>query len=151
MGFVNSLRDEHAPRPPYAIHLGYPEGLVYDEVEEGRVTFKWTVAPHFTMSDGIVQGGLLGSIADTSQVMAIFTTCDAPESWLTLDLHIRFVRPIRVGEVVRVESRLVNKSRSSAIVETTFTSAEGKLQACATGGWTKPERQRDYLPKAAPQ
>jgi uncharacterized protein (TIGR00369 family) len=146
---VNSIREEKVPAPPFAAHLKLRQDVRFEEIEERRVVQTWTVAPHFTLPDGIVQGGLLGAIADMSQTMAIFSTLDAFETWPTLDFHIRFVRPIRQGEAVRIESKVVNKSRNGAVAETTFTSAEGKLLARVTGGWTRAERQRDSLPKAS--
>ena len=150
MDFVQSVRDGKIPPPPFAAHLKIREGVRFEEIEEGRVVQTWTVAPHFTLPDGIIQGGLLCAVADMSQTMAIMTTHDAFETWPTLDFHVRFVRPIKVAEAVRIESKVVNKSRNNAVIETTFTSADGKLLASVTGGWTKADRQRDSLPKASP-
>lgn len=147
--FVNSVREEKIPAPPFAAHLKLRQGVRFEEIEEGRVVQTWTVAPHFTLPDGIIQGGLLGVIADMSQTMALFTTHEAFETWPTLDFHTRFVRPIKSGDAVRIESKVINKSKNNAVIETTFTSADGKLLACVTGGWTRAERQRDSLPKAS--
>ena len=146
MDFVTSIRDGKVPAPPFAAHLKLREGVRFEEIEEGRIVQTWTVAPHFTLPDGIIQGGLLCTVADMSQTFAIFTTLEAFETWPTLDFHVRFIRPIKVGEAVRVESKVVNKSKNGAVVETTFASAEGKLLGCVTGGWMKAERQRDLLP-----
>ncbi len=146
MDFVNSIRDEKMPAPPFAAHLKLRQDVRFETIEEGRVVQIWTVAPHFTLPDGIIQGGLLGTVADVSQTFALFTTYEAFETWPTLDFHIRFVRPIKVGDAVRVESNVLNKSKNGAVIETTFTSADGKLLACVTGGWTRAERQRDTIP-----
>jgi uncharacterized protein (TIGR00369 family) len=146
---VTSISQEKVPAPPFAAHLQLRKGVRFEAIEEGRVVQTWTVAPHFTLPDGIIQGGLLGAVADMSQTMAIFTTLEAPETWPTLDFHFRFVRPIKVGDVVRIESKVLNKSRNNAVIETTFASADGKLLASVTGGWTRAERQRDTLPKAS--
>jgi len=142
IAFVTSIRDEKVPPPPFAAHLRLRQGIRIDEIEEGRVTQTWTVEPHFTLPDGIVQGGLLCTIADLGQTFAMFTTLDAYETWPTLDFHIRFLRPIRAGDVIRIESKVVNKSRNGAVIETTFASGEGKLIARVTGGWARAERQR---------
>jgi len=149
MDFVKSVRDEKLPAPPFAAHLKLRQGVRFDEIEEGHIIQTWTVAPHFTLPDGIVQGGLLVTIADMSQTMAIFSTLEAFETWPTLDFHIRFVRPIRVGDAVRIESKVVNKSKNGAVIETTFASTDGKLLARVTGGWTRAERQRELLPSKA--
>ena len=145
--FVNSVLEQKIPEPPFAAHLKLRDGLRFETIEAGRVVQVWTVAPHFTLPDGIVHGGLLCSVADVSQAMALFTTHEAFEAWSTLDFHTRFVRPIKSDDAVRIESKVVNKSRHFAVVETTFsTTMEGKLLATVTGGWTKPDRQRNALP-----
>jgi uncharacterized protein (TIGR00369 family) len=141
--FVNSVRDEKVPPPPFVAHLNLHQGLRIDEVEEGHVVQTWTIEPHFAAPDSIVQGGLACTIADVSQSLAMLTTLDAYETWPTLDFHIRFVRPMRVGESVRVESKVVNKSRNGAVIETSFVSGDRKLLAHVTGGWTRAERQRE--------
>jgi uncharacterized protein (TIGR00369 family) len=148
MDFVNSIREEKFPTPPFAAHLRLRQDVRFETVEEGRVVQIWTVAPHFTLPDGIIQGGLLCSVADMSQTMALMTTHDAFETWPTLDFHTRFVRPMKAGDVVRIESKVVNKSKNTALIETTFTSVDDKLLARVSGGWVKAERQRDSLPKA---
>ena len=148
MDFVNSVRNEKVPPPPFAVHLQLRQGMRFEEIQDGHVIQTWTVAPHFTLPDGIIQGGTLNVVADVSQTMALFTTLDAFETWATLDFHTRFVRLIRAADIVSVESKVMSKSKNSAVVETTFASADGKLLARVTGGWMKAERQRDTLPKA---
>ena len=149
LDFVHAVGNDKVPAPPFVAHLKLRQGVRFEEIAEGRVVQTWTVEPHFTLPDGIVQGGLLCTIADMSQTMAMFTTLDHFETWPTLDFHIRFVRPIKVDEAVRIESKVVNKSKNGAVIETTFASADGKLLACVTGGWTKAERQRDTLSKTS--
>ena len=149
MDFVNSIRDEKVPAPPFGVHLELRQGVRFEQIEEGHVVQTWTVAPHFTLPDGIIQGGTLNVIADMSQTMALMTTHDAFETWPTLDFHTRFVRPIRAGDAVRVESTVVNKSKNGAVIETTFASADGKLLARVTGGWMKVDRVRDTMPKSS--
>ena len=69
---------------------------------------------------------------------------DAHEVWPTLDFHIRFIRPARNDDVVRVESRVVSRTKMSAVVETTFENSERKLLARVTGGWAKAGRERTW-------
>jgi acyl-coenzyme A thioesterase PaaI-like protein len=69
---------------------------------------------------------------------------DAYEVWPTLDFHIRFIRPIRVDDVVRVESNVVNRGKMNAVVETTFENSERKVLARVTDGWAKAGRERTW-------
>ena len=79
-----------------------------------------------------------------SQTFALFSMLDAYEVWPTLDFHIRFIRPISVDNVVRVESKVVNRTKLTAVVETTFENSEGKPFARVTGGWAKAGRERTW-------
>jgi len=128
-----------SPPPPWVEHMRVHIENPIQSVEVGRIVTAWTPGPQFSLGDGYVQGGLLAAMADGGQWLAIATTQDAIEPWVTLDLHTRFVRRIKAGESVEIEHRVVNRSKTSAIVETTFTLADGKLAAKVTGGWRKPE------------
>lgn len=128
-----------SPPPPWVKHMSVHTENLIQIVEIGRIVTAWTPGPQFSLSDGYVQGGLLSALADGGQWLAIATTQETIEQWVTLDLHTRFIRRIKAGEPVDIEHRGVNRSRTSAIVETTFTLAGGKLAAKVTGGWRKLE------------
>jgi acyl-coenzyme A thioesterase PaaI-like protein len=122
---------------PWAEHMRVHEENLVAIAEPGRIVSHWTPGRQFAVPDGYVQGGLLCALADGGQWLCIVSTAQTIEPWVTLDLHTRFARPIRCGEPVEIESRVLNRSKTSAIVETTFTLAGGKLAAKITGGWRK--------------
>lgn len=126
-----------APLPPWVEHMRVHEENLVHTVEVGRIVSTWTPGRHFAVPDGYVQGGLLAALADGGQFTAIMTTSEALEPWVTLDLHLRFARPIKVGQSVEIESRVLNRTQTSALVETTFALPGGKLAAKADGGWRK--------------
>ena len=132
-------RKNPLPLPPWVEHMRVHEENLVHTVEPGRIVSLWTPGQHCTVPDGYVQGGLLGALADGGQWLAIATTQETIEPWVTLDLHIRFVRPIKGGETIEIESRVLNRSKTSAFVETAFTRVDGKLAAKVTGGWSKSE------------
>lgn len=134
-----------APLPPWVEHMRVHEENLIEEVEPGRILSIWTPGIQFTVPDGFVQGGLITAIADGGQALAILTTQEELESWVTLDLHTRFARPIKAGERVQIESKILNKSKSSALVETTFYLAENKLAAKVTGGWRCADGRRKIV------
>lgn len=132
-------RSAEIPRPPWGEHMRIHEENIFDVVEFGHVVSRWTPGAHFTVPDGYVQGGLIASIADAGQGLAIMTTHDTPEAWVTIDLHIRFVRPIKLGQTVTIESIVITKTRNTAIIETNVAFAPDKLVARVTGGWRRSE------------
>jgi len=54
------------------------------------------------------------------------------------------MRLVRVGEVVRIESTVVNKSRNNAVIETAFAVVGGKPIARVMGGWARSDRERQW-------
>ena len=50
----------------------------------------------------------------------------------TIDLQVKFLRPVPVGETLRAEGRVVHVSRNIATSEGRLETAEGTLLATAT-------------------
>lgn len=144
LDLANAIRARRFPGPlaPWVEHMRVHEENLVEVVEVGRIVTVWTPGKQFTVADGYVQGGLLCALADGGQWLAIATTQEDIEPWVTIDLHTRFVRPIRSGERVEIEHRVLNRAKTSAIVETTLTLPGGKLAAKVTGAWRKSETRK---------
>lgn len=138
-------QDFVAQLPPWVEHMNVHEENLVQTVQEGRITSVWTPGKQFSVPDGYVQGGLCSAMADGSQALAILTTQKVIEVWVTQDLHIRFMRPIKVGTSVDIESVVVNKSATTAFVETTFCLPGGKLAAKVTGSWRSADSRRELV------
>ncbi len=96
----------------------------------------WTIEAHLTHYDGMVQGGIVNVIADTGQSFAYSTTSKEMEAFSTADFVTRFIRPMKTGDVIEVNSEVVNRSRRLGIVETRFINQQtGKLCVTVTGSW----------------
>jgi uncharacterized protein (TIGR00369 family) len=119
--------------------LRFDSDMAIDSVAAGHLVSTWRPQEHFTVIDGYLLGGVIAAVADNHQSLTMFSSHEALEHWVTLDLHTRFLRPIRGGDAVTVESRVVSKGKTSAMVETTFTLAGDKLAAKVAGGWRKVE------------
>jgi uncharacterized protein (TIGR00369 family) len=141
LDFARAIQERRPdmPRPPWGEHMRVHEENIIDIVEFGRVLSRWTPGKHFTVPDGYVQGGLIASVADAGQGLAIMTTHDTPEAWVTIDVHIRFVRPIKLGETVTIESLVLTKTKNTAIIETTVSLPNDRMVARITGGWRRSE------------
>jgi acyl-coenzyme A thioesterase PaaI-like protein len=137
---IQGMRSTNAPAP-WAVHMKVLEENLIQSAEPGRLVTSWTPGAHFTVNDGYVQGGLLSAMADGGQFVTLMTMFTEFEVWVTMDLHTRFVRPIKGGGPVRIEHVVLNKSKTNAVVETTF-SVDDKLAAKVTGGWRKIEQGR---------
>jgi len=146
MDFVTAIKERRSPYPPPAwmAHLGIAEGDAYsiESAEPSRVVSNWTPAEHFTVPDGFVLGGLITAVADGAHMLALVTLSETPQNWVTTDFHTRFIRAIRAGEAVRIEAEVINRGRSSALVESRFTLAGDKLAAIVTSAWRAVDMER---------
>ncbi len=133
--FIDGLDDRKSPLA-YVNMTGLDRAIRYTFVERGRLDLEWTVDPCFCFKDGFVHGGAINIIADLAQSTAFWSTSEGPENYSTTDFHTRFIRPVSVGSVIRVESRVLNRSRRTGLVESRFIDkATGKLHAIVSGGW----------------
>jgi uncharacterized protein (TIGR00369 family) len=149
MDFVTAIKAGRSPYPPPAwmAHLGIAgtDAYVIETAAPGHVVSIWTPAAHFTAPDGFVLGGLITAVADGAQMLALMTLSQTPQNWVTTDFHTRFIRAIRAGETVRVGAQVINRGRSSAIVDARFTLPEDKLAAIVTGAWRAVDMERRAL------
>lgn len=103
---------------------------------EGYIEKEWKVDPGFCTGDGtehqVLFGGYLAALADQVLTFAAMTVMDDDHYFRTSELRVSFFRPITDG-AVRIEGRVVNRSRTLVHVEAEFYRDDGKLAAKATG------------------
>ena len=64
---------------------------------------------------------------------AIHTTLQAGETYTTLELDVKFVRPVRAGQgLVTAEATVIHSGRQTATAEGRVLDADGRLYAHAT-------------------
>jgi uncharacterized protein (TIGR00369 family) len=129
--FWRGLVDGSIPRPPLAWLLG----MMIVEADEGRALFDVTPGEQHYNPIGTVHGGIAATILDSAMGAAIHTTLPAGWSAGTLDLSVRFLRPIsaQTGRVL-CEGVVMHRGRSAATAEGRLWAEEsGKLLAHGTG------------------
>lgn len=84
-------------------------------IAPGRSVFEMLARPEQTNSIGLVQGGLIGSLADTSMGIAIRSL---GVNAATVDMSIGFTTPARLGEILRAEGQVVKSGRDIFFAET---------------------------------
>ena len=117
------------PAPPIAATLGF--ALV--EIARGRAAFEGTAAEWQYNPLGMVHGGWSATLLDSALGCAVHTTLGPGESYSTLDLAVRFVRPVlaTTGRL-RAEAAVVHTGKRVATAEARLVGADGKLYATAT-------------------
>jgi uncharacterized protein (TIGR00369 family) len=126
---LSAMRDGVLPPPPIAATLG----MQLAEVGAGRVAF--TLEPrewHYNQT-GAAHGSVQAALLDSAMGCAVHSRLPAGTHYTTLDLSVRFLRPIRVdtGEI-RCEGAVVTLGRRVATAEGRITDRTGALIATGT-------------------
>lgn len=116
------------PEPPCARLLGY-EFLSVDR-EAGSVRVRFKAGEEMLNPAGTVQGGFLTAMLDDAMGSMIVVLTDAQKRPASVDLHVQFLRPARVGAFV-AEARVMHMTKSTAFTEATLRDEAGEAVATA--------------------
>ena len=83
---------------------------------------------------GIVHGGVYAALADNTMGGAITGLMGIGKTFTTVDLHIRYLRPIKSG-VISARATVVKAGRRVIQAECTMQGDDGKLVATATASF----------------
>ena len=101
-------------------------GIEIVEVQENRVKTKLVVEPKHMNALGIMQGGVLFTMADFTFAVAI--NAEKEDTTVAIECHISFLKPVTEG-ILYAESQLIFKSRSLAAYDVTITNGRGDIVA----------------------
>jgi uncharacterized protein (TIGR00369 family) len=127
--FLQAILDGTLPGPPLARTLDF----VPVSVRPGAVVFEFTPAEFHYNPIGSVHGGVLATLCDSACGCAVHSTLPAGTSYTSLDLSIKFLRPVTsaVGRM-RCEGTVIHAGSRSALAEARLTDTASKLFAFAT-------------------
>jgi len=95
-------------------------GLEVVSVEPGAAVLRFPYREEFTQYQGAVQGGVISAYADAAIAVAMATVAPDERDFVTTDLHVWFLRPIKSGPIL-ARARVVNRGNAlmlgSAVVE----------------------------------
>ncbi len=122
-----SLRSSFAPT-----RLSMPEVIGELEADEGRVVFRAKADERHTNPMGAIHGGFAATVLDAATGCAIHTLLPAGVGYGTVDLNVKMVRLVPMGEELHAVAGVIDRTRTIAISEGTLTNADGKIFAHAT-------------------
>lgn len=102
-----------------------------DSFGEGFLNVHWDVDPLYANPDGSIYGGWIAAMADNLLYLVATTVFKELENASTSDLQLIFMRPIKQGRI-RIEARVIKRSRSAILCDCSFFLPDGKLAARAT-------------------
>ena len=117
------------PAPP-VMHLIDMAGM---EVEEGSVTVYLDPREFHYNPLGSVHGGVLSTLLDTAAACSVHTTLAAGVGYTSLDLNVKFLRPVTVATGrIKCQGAVLQRGRRTALAEARMTDQQGRLIAHAT-------------------
>jgi len=100
--------------------------------DSGTVTFTARAdARHLNRVDN-VHGGFVATVLDSVASNALRTLLEAGTVFATIELNVKFIRPIRHDKDLRAVGKAINRSRQLGIAEAQLFDEENKLCAHCT-------------------
>jgi uncharacterized protein (TIGR00369 family) len=129
MAFLKEIVAGTIPPPPIAVTLGF--SMI--SVEPGKAVFGITPAEYHYNPIGSVHGGVYATLCDSACGCAVHSMLPAGAYYTSLDLAIRFIRPVTTGTgPLLCEGTVLHLGSRTALAEARLTGEDGKLYAHAT-------------------
>jgi uncharacterized protein (TIGR00369 family) len=105
-------------------------GFEVESVHDGRAIFRLDVTPHHKQIHGVVHGGILAALADTTAAIAAYTVVPRGVELATLELKINYLEPVPGGRI-KAEGRVLRGGRNFIVTECEIFNESGSLAAKA--------------------
>lgn len=130
LDFLRGLIDGSIPHHPTSRTLGF----TVTDARDGFAEVTLEVQEFHSNAVGSVHGGVLATLFDTAMGFAVSSTLSAGVGYTTLDLQVRYLRPVQPGHVVRVHGFCEHSGRRTATARGEARDEQGRL--LATGSTT---------------
>lgn len=129
LDFLRELQAGRLPGPP----IGQTLDFALDEVERGRAVFSLVPGEEHYNPIGSVHGGVFATLLDSAAGCAVQSTLPQGMAYTSLDLTVKFLRPITVDTGrVRAIGTVINSGRRTALAQAQLIDATDRLLAHAT-------------------
>jgi|LNFM01.1.fsa_nt_gb uncharacterized protein (TIGR00369 family) len=100
--------------------------------EQGYIRVTARADARHTNPYGPVHGGFAATVLDSAGACAVQAALEAGVGSTTIDLHVKYLRPLPQDTLLIAEARVTNLSRRLGIAEATLKDEAGKLYATAS-------------------
>jgi uncharacterized protein (TIGR00369 family) len=129
LGQLRAMAQGELPPPPIMETLGFT-GF---HPEPGRVVVEMPAAEFHYNPLGSVHGGVISTLLDTATGCAVQSTLAVGESYTSLDLTVKFLRPVTVESgLLTCAGDVIQRGRRTALARAQLTDGRGRLVAHAT-------------------
>jgi uncharacterized protein (TIGR00369 family) len=113
-----------------------------DKATPGRSVWQMVADERFENPAGIVQGGFLAAMCDSSMGAAAVTFAEGRKVTVAnAEMKVSFLAAVTRGSVLRCEAVVVSGGTRTAFVEASVTNEEGRLVARASSTYLMRDRQ----------
>ncbi|NRA59317.1 MAG: PaaI family thioesterase [Psychrobium sp.] len=116
-------------RPP---SMAATMNMALTVVEKGFARFEATADKSHLNPMGGVHGGFAATILDSATGCAVHSVLDVGESYGTIDLNVKMMRPVPIGVKLYGDGEIINRSRTLAVSQAKLVDGDGKIYAHAT-------------------
>lgn len=129
LGQLRAMAAGELPAPPIMATLGFTDF----RPEPGRVVVAMPAAGFRYNPLGGVHGGVISTLLDTAAGCAVHSTLAVGEGYTSLDLTVKFLRPVTVDSgLLTCEGTVIQRGRRTALAQAQLTDGAGRLVAHAT-------------------
>jgi uncharacterized protein (TIGR00369 family) len=107
-------------------HLGFD----VETVEKGQAIFQLDVMAHHKQLHGVVHGGILAALADTTAAIAAYTVVPRGTEIATVELKINYLEPVPGGRI-KADARVLRAGRNFVVTECEIYNESGSMAAKA--------------------
>jgi uncharacterized protein (TIGR00369 family) len=105
-------------------------GFDVESIRDGRAILRLDVKARHKQLHGVVHGGILAALADTTAAVAAYTVIPRGTEIATLELKINFLEPVAGGRIL-ADAKVLRKGRNFIVTECDILNANGSLAAKA--------------------
>ncbi len=105
-------------------------GFDVESVHAGRAIFRLDVRPNHKQIHGVVHGGILAALADTTAAIAAYTATPKGTEIATVELKINYLEPVPGGRI-KADARVLRAGRNFIVTECEIFNENGSLAAKA--------------------
>ncbi|MFE4920062.1 PaaI family thioesterase [Streptomyces sp. NPDC056661] len=127
--FLREIATGRLPSAPIAATLDF----TLDEAENGRVVFSLVPGEEHYNPIGSVHGGVYATLLDSAAGCAVQSTLPSGMGYTSLDLTVKFLRPVSVDTGrIRAVGTVTSSGRRTALAEARLLDEKDRLLAHAT-------------------
>src|SRR5881409_1358115 len=105
-------------------------GFDVESVHAGRAIFRLDVKPNHKQVHGVVHGGILAALADTTAAIAAYTAIPKGTEIVTVELKINYLEPVPGGRI-KADARVLRTGRNFIVTECEIWNENNSLAAKA--------------------